>query len=69
MEFKTLLKRYKKPTPWQWRKIGDTLLWLFNAGSMISIIMADKWIAIILLICGLIGKAITNLSVEKDKLG
>jgi hypothetical protein len=74
-----LMKNYKKPTPWTWRKVGDSLLAvasLFGAGGLIAFdqlkqIYTDHELKVMIgsaLLVGIIGKFLTNFFTdEKDK--
>lgn len=72
------LKNYYKPTPKKWRKLGDAILAVgvfVTAGGLIefdrlSKIFNEKELKIIIgcaLICGVVGKFITNFFKEDDE--
>lgn len=60
-----MIKRYYKPTPILWRKIGDSLLAVssFIAGS--GILTENKNVAIIALSVGVVGKFLTNFFTDE----
>lgn len=62
---KKLAKRYKAPTPWAWRRFGDSLLLscLFVTGS--SIATKHDQIAVFFSLLGGIAKFITNFFAER----
>lgn len=66
-----MIKNYYKPTPAKWRKIGDAILAVgvfVTAGGLIefeklSLIFEPKELKVIIgcaLICGVVGKFLTN---------
>jgi hypothetical protein len=63
-----LKNRYWKPTPKTFRKIGDTLLACSTMVASYSIYAGFEWVAIVAIVSGVIGKFLTNFSVDDDKL-
>lgn len=59
---KTQLKKnyYKESTPAWLRIIGDFLNYVGAAGAVTAVVNDDKYLAILLIVCGAAGKAITN---------
>jgi hypothetical protein len=68
MNVSKLKNRYWKPTPKLFRKIGDTLLACSTMVASYSIYAGFEWVAIVAIVSGVIGKFLTNFSVEDDKL-
>ena len=58
------LDGYYKPTPAKMRKIGDTLLGMSQFLTGYSIIMEEKWLALLCILIGTIGKGFTNFFTE-----
>ena len=60
-------KNYKKPTPWKWRKIGDTIQDVaIIAGSIVALVASPPvWVPVAILVAGRVGKIITNFTTEK----
>lgn len=65
---KNLWKNYKKPTPDKWRKIGDSLLAvsLFLGTATVMMPKVDKWIPMVSVGFGVVGKFLTNFFAPKD---
>jgi hypothetical protein len=61
-----MIKQYYAPTPKKWRKIGDALLGISTMITGLSIVEEYKWLAIISLTLGVIGKFLTNLFTEDE---
>ena len=59
------LSGYYKPTPKNFRKLGDTLLGMSQFLTGYSIIMEEKWFALICISVGTIGKGLTNFFTEE----
>lgn len=61
------MKKYYKPTPVKWRKLGDAFL-LFSAGlsgAVMGLPISDNsrtWVLFAVNIVGIIGKVITNFA-------
>jgi hypothetical protein len=62
-----IMKNFYKPTPVWLRQLGDTLLFLSTIITSYGVWEGDKWIAIISLVTGVLGKFLTNLKAE-DKV-
>lgn len=58
-------KRYFKPTPKKWRKLGDALLAVSTTVTTYAIAEDHKWIAITALILGSAGKFLTNFFTDE----
>jgi hypothetical protein len=58
------LSGYYKPTPKNFRKIGDTLLGMSQFLTGYAVIMEEKWLALICIAVGTIGKGFTNFFTE-----
>jgi hypothetical protein len=63
------LKNYWDPTPKFFRAIGDSLLTLFSTASAYGIIMDDKYLALLCMLCGVAGKFLTNFFSEPKQDG
>jgi hypothetical protein len=61
-----LLKRLQSPTPKVWKQIGNGLLAVSAAISGYSAYADQHTIAIITIVCGVVGKFLTNFSVEDN---
>ena len=59
------LSGYYKPTPKNFRKLGDTLLGMSQFLTGYAVIMDEKWVAIICIMIGTIGKGLTNFFTEE----
>jgi len=64
---KQLLNNYWAPTPKKWRKLGDALLTVSTTITGFSIATDHKTLAYTALICGVLGKVITNLFTETQQ--
>ena len=62
-----LMNNYWAPTPKKWRKLGDALLGASTTITGFSIATDHKYIAYAALICGVLGKVITNLFTEQPE--
>lgn len=56
---------YYKPTPKNFRKLGDTLLGMSQFLTGYSIIMDEKWLGLLCIAIGTIGKGLTNFFVDE----
>ena len=63
---KTMMKNYWKPTPKKWRKLGDALLGVSTTITGFAIYEEAKWVAIAALLCGVVGKFLTNFFAEDE---
>jgi len=67
--FKTIIEKklsdYYKPTPKNFRKLGDALLGIALFTSTTSIAMDNKWVSISSVVIGIIGKFLTNFFTEE----
>lgn len=59
------LSGYYKPTPKNLRKLGDSLLGMSQFLTGYSVIMEEKWLALICIAVGTIGKGLTNFFTEE----
>lgn len=57
---------YYKPTPKNWRRLGDTLLGISTTITGFTIYNDERNIAMIALICGVLGKFLTNFFVDNN---
>jgi hypothetical protein len=57
-------KRYWKPTPEKWRKIGDSILGLGTVITAISAFTSSPWITVSSAAITWIGKTITNFATK-----
>tara|TARA_B110000977_G_scaffold132061_1_gene168160 strand:- start:1185 stop:1388 length:204 start_codon:yes stop_codon:yes gene_type:complete len=64
-KLKTFFENYQKPTPKQWRQVGDTLLIITTAASGYSILSNHETIGIVISVVGVIGKLLTNFNTVK----
>ena len=62
----SLFQRFKAPTPKIWRQLGNGLLAVSVAISGYTIYANEEVIALISMICGVIGKFLTNFFVEDN---
>jgi len=53
-------RNYYNPTPKRWRKLGDALLGVSTTITGFAIYEEAKWVAIVALIAGVVGKFLTN---------
>lgn len=60
-------KGYWKATPLKLRKLGDALLGIFSIISVSSTVTDHKDLAVLSLIIGVIGKALTNFFSEEPQ--
>lgn len=67
MNVSKLKKRYWKPTPKLFRKIGDTLLACSTMIAGYSIYSGYEWTAIVAITSGVIGKFLTNFTQEDEQ--
>lgn len=58
-------KNYYKPTPTRWRKLGDALLGVSTTITGFAIYEDAKWVAIVALTTGVVGKFLTNFFGEE----
>lgn len=65
---KTLKKAYSLPTPKIWRFVGDSLLIIGSSLTGYEIMMGNHTLAIIMLVCTILGKILTNFAniLEKE---
>lgn len=66
MKIRIQFKNHYNPTPKSLRQLGDVLLWSFSTITAVSAYMDIKWLALSALLCGIVGKALTNMY-EEDK--
>lgn len=59
-------KNYYSPTPKKWRKLGDALLGVSTTITGFAIYEEAKWVAIAALLCGVVGKFLTNFFAEDE---
>jgi hypothetical protein len=62
------LNGYYKPTPKNFRKLGDSLLGMSQFLTGYAVIMDEKYLAIGCIAIGTIGKGLTNFFVEDPEL-
>lgn len=55
-----------KPTPTKYRKLGDALLSVSTMITGFAIYEDYKWLAFIALLCGSVGKFLTNFFADAD---
>jgi len=67
MRVSKLKANYWKPTPKFFRKLGDTLLACSTMVAGLTIYAGFEWVAMVAIACGVIGKFLTNFTVEDDK--
>ena len=58
---------YYKPTPKNFRKLGDALLGMSQFLTGYAVVMEEKWLALICILIGTIGKGMTNFFVEEPE--
>jgi hypothetical protein len=61
-----LLKRLQSPTPKLWKQIGNALLSISTLITGYTAYVDQPTIAIISMICGILGKVITSFFVEDN---
>lgn len=61
-----LITRFQSPTPKLWKQIGNALLSISTLITGYSAVMHEPTIAIISMICGILGKVITSFFVEDN---
>jgi hypothetical protein len=59
-------EKYKKPTPWLFRKIGDSLLAISSVVTGYAIVEESKILALSFLAIGVLGKFMSNFFKETD---
>jgi hypothetical protein len=59
---------YYKPTPKNFRKLGDTLLGMSQFLTGYAVVMDEKWLALVCIAIGTIGKGMTNFFVEETEI-
>jgi hypothetical protein len=59
------LNGYYKPTPKNFRKLGDALLGMSQFLTGYAVVMDEKWFALVCILIGTIGKGMTNFFVEE----
>ena len=64
---KQLMNNYWSPTPKKWRKLGDALLGASTTITGFAIANDNHYIAYTALICGVLGKVITNLFTKTEQ--
>jgi hypothetical protein len=64
---KQLMNNYWAPTPIKMRKLGDALLTISSTITGYSIATDHKILAYTALICGVLGKVITNLFTDQPE--
>jgi hypothetical protein len=62
------LNGYYKPTPKNFRKLGDTLLGMSQFLTGYAVVMDEKWLAFACIAIGTIGKGMTNFFVEETEI-
>ena len=62
-----LLNSYLAPTPNKWRKVGDTLMGISTTITGYGIANDNHAIAYTALICGVLGKILTDLFTTKPE--
>jgi hypothetical protein len=63
-QIQTLTTAYYKPTPKKWRKLGDAILGLGSALTIVGTVVKNPYIAIASAALGWLGKTITNFATE-----
>lgn len=61
---KKAFKNYGKPTPIKWRKLGDSLLVASMFGMTFASVSNHKYLALVIVCIGIIGKFLTNFFTE-----
>jgi hypothetical protein len=64
----TILQRLKKPTPKVWRQLGNSLLVVSATISGYTVYADEPIVAIITMLCGVVGKFLTNFFVEDNEV-
>jgi len=59
---------YYKPTPKNFRKLGDALLGMSQFLTGYAVVMEEKWLALVCILIGTIGKSMTNFFVEETEI-
>ena len=59
---------YYKPTPKNFRKLGDALLGMSQFLTGYAIVMEEKWLALVCILIGTIGKGMTNFFVDEPEI-
>jgi hypothetical protein len=59
---------YYKPTPKNFRKLGDALLGMSQFLTGYAVVMDEKWFALVCILIGTIGKGMTNFFVEETEI-
>jgi hypothetical protein len=62
----SIVQRFKAPTPKMWRQLGNSLLAVSAAISGYTVYADEQVIALITMICGVVGKFLTNFFVEDN---
>ena len=62
------LNGYYKPTPKNFRKIGDALLGMSQFLTGYAVVMDEKWLALVCILIGTIGKGMTNFFVDDTEI-
>ena len=62
-----LMNNYLAPTPNKWRKVGDTLMGVSTTITGYGIANDNHVIAYTALICGVLGKILTDLFTNKPE--
>jgi hypothetical protein len=60
----TLKEKYFSPTPAKWKKLGDALLGVSTTITTYAIVEDHKWVALVALGLGVVGKFLTNFFTE-----
>ena len=60
------MNNYFKATPAKYRKLGDALLAVSTAVTTYAIVEEYKWIALVAVIIGSVGKFLTNFFADTD---
>ena len=59
-------KDYKQPTPKKWRRLGDSFLAVSTMITGYALVEEYKWVAILSLTLGVVGKFLTNFFKEDE---
>ena len=59
---------YYKPTPKNFRKLGDALLGMSQFLTGYAVVMDEKWLALVCIAIGTIGKGMTNFFVDETEI-
>jgi hypothetical protein len=62
----SLIQRFKAPTPKMWRQLGNSLLAASAAISGYTMYSDQQVVALVTMICGVVGKFLTNFFVEDN---